>query len=1184
MIKKTTLALLLALPLFAFGQINNMEFGKNRVQFHRFFDDWDEYESENFIAYWYGQGRFVGQATVQMAEMDFEEIQKTLEYRLNDKMEIIVFTDITDLHQSNIGSSETFETKDGTVKVVGEKIFVYFDGDHTHLRQQIRQGIATVFINAMLFGSNLQEVVQNAISLNLPEWFKSGLISYIGTEWSTEEDDRLRDVFLTKKYKNFNRFAIAEPRLAGHAFWFYIAQQFGKANVSNLLYLTRINRSLDDAVMYLFGNAFDPMAIACMDFYKKRYEREALDMKTMASKSLKISNKRKLPIPQVKLSPDGKQIAYVQNEIGKWKVYIQDVSTGKRTLILRGGTRNPFQATDYNYPLLAWNPDNQRFSVVYEKRDIVYFFEKNLKDKKASKPKTVKFNPDAQRVYSIDYLNSKDMIISANIRGFSDLYIFNTFTTNMKQLSNDHWDDLDAVSVNLRGKKGVIFSSNRPNHRWDSEKLDSINPTNKFDLFYKDLEDTSKNLVRLSNSVDADERQPIAVDSTYFSFLSDESGIYNRQMGFLKDIVVRVDTAFFITNSFKEKAEILVMQDSMRKFAVTQKIDSVQIRPVIETIAIVRNNSNSARNILQQSAAPRVGKVAELIYTEGVPKISVKTLQPDTVKDVSFTNYWMWKKRRATIGTTRKKSNDAVMKVVENQQITTPTTPTANPTFNPTTTQQKQDTTPPKKKVDIDNYVFQSEFDNEEKPKTTEITTAAPKPIVEPSPSLEPVSLPPSESATAAALAKANAKPLHQFRPSRITPYRLKFRSDYYTTRMDNGLLFGGLDSYAGTQQQTFSTPPVGILMKGNFKDLLEDYQLEAGIRLPITFNGYEAFAFFDNRKHRLDQRFAIYNRSLKTNDNASTVADTRQTRTQTTLGQYELRYPFDQFQRIQVSTTLRSDRFSSLATDSVTLRTPILKEQRIGARIEWVFDNAIDVDLNIKNGSRAKVWVDWVKRFELDFIDNPTFKFNKGFMGVIGFDARHYERVLKHSVLAVRAAGATSFGEQKTLYILGGVDNQLLATFNNDVTIPAGDYAFQTLAANMRGFQRNIRNGTSNVLINSELRMPIFKYLSQKPLTSNFLRNFQVVGFMDIGTAWHGNNPFNRNNPLNTVVLPRDNNPLTPVILTVNYFKDPIVMSYGVGARILLFGYMLRADYGWGVETRVIQKPKLHIALGTDF
>ena len=33
---------------------------------------------------------------------------------------------------------------------------------------------------------------------------------------------------------------------------------------------------------------------------------------------------------------------------------------------------------------------------------------------------------------------------------------------------------------------------------------------------------------------------------------------------------------------------------------------------------------------------------------------------------------------------------------------------------------------------------------------------------------------------------------------------------------------------------------------------------------------------------------------------------------------------------------------------------------------------------------------------------------------------------------------------------------------------------------------------------------MPIFKYLSQRPLTSNFLRNFQLVGFVDAGTAWN--------------------------------------------------------------------------------
>jgi hypothetical protein len=91
------------------------------------------------------------------------------------------------------------------------------------------------------------------------------------------------------------------------------------------------------------------------------------------------------------------------------------------------------------------------------------------------------------------------------------------------------------------------------------------------------------------------------------------------------------------------------------------------------------------------------------------------------------------------------------------------------------------------------------------------------------------------------------------------------------------------------------------------------------------------------------------------------------------------------------------------------------------------------------------------------------------------------------------------------------------------------------------------------------------------------------LTAFFDIGTAWHGSNPFKNDNPLNTIFLPKDN-PNSPVFVKVNYFKDPVVAGYGVGARVMLFGYMVRADYAWGIETRQIQKPILHIALGTDF
>jgi len=67
----------------------------------------------------------------------------------------------------------------------------------------------------------------------------------------------------------------------------------------------------------------------------------------------------------------------------------------------------------------------------------------------------------------------------------------------------------------------------------------------------------------------------------------------------------------------------------------------------------------------------------------------------------------------------------------------------------------------------------------------------------------------------------------------------------------------------------------------------------------------------------------------------------------------------------------------------------------------------------------------------------------------------------------------------------------------------------------------------------------------------------------------------------LNTTFVTGDN---APVQIKVNYFRDPIVAGYGVGVRSMLFGYFIRLDYGWGIETRVVQDPRWHLAMGMDF
>lgn len=1145
---------------FLFGQGTQVEFGKNRIQYHDGFKEWLQYESVNFIVYFYGEGRNIAHSVVQFAELDYDEIQSILEHRLNDKIEIIVYKDITDLKQSNIGSEETFINTGGQTKIVGNKVFVYFNGDHTHLRQQVREGIATVYMNAMLFGSNLQEIVQNAVMMNLPEWFKLGLVSYVGSNWNTELDNQLRDIILKEKELDFNDFADVNPKLAGHSMWYFISQNYGQSTVSNLLYLTRINRSIDSGFLYVLGTPYKRTSNNWLDYYKKRYRAEVKQMTKPEGRKVKLKNKRKLPLSQVKISPDGKKIVYVANEIGKYKVYLQDIRTGDRKVIHKDGFRNPIQATDYGYPLLAWNPNNMEVAVLYEKRDVakLLLYDINTKDKVVED-----LDPQYQRVYSIDYVNPGQMVFSATVRGFSDIFLYFPTTRQTQRITNDFYDDLDASFVKIRNKKGILFSSNRNDVTLTRLRMDTILPINNFDIFYYDLENKSTELVRVTNTPFANERKPMAVDSTWFTFLSDQSGISNRQYGYLEDYIAYYEQII----SLEDGTEIILHQDSSLSSLDSSLIDTIVLEPVIKQRSINHYASNYDRNILEQHTSPRTGKYVQNIFRNKINTFYVSTLNVDTVivpQTTRFREQQAIFNTSEVIGQNTGPGSESNPIAIEFQ--------TEEPIPNPP--EEKQPVPDKTEKIDIDNYLFQSEFDDEE---------PAPSVTVEEEGESIAIEIPsdPSESiiiGNPQQVAPLESK-IVRFNPSRITPYRLKFRTDFVTTQLDNSLLFGGLDSYAGTRSN-YQTPPPGILFKANFKDLFEDYQFEMGIRIPTTFNGAEYFILFDDKKKRLDKRYAFYRRNLRfTQENINPIIPQRSKET-VFLGQMQVRYPLDIFRSLRATGTLRFDKSFLLATDQNAFNTPTFNEQRLGVKLEYVFDNTLDIAVNIKHGTRYKVYVESLKRFQLDFADNVSFSLNDGFMTVVGFDARHYQRLDKHSILAVRAAGASSFGSERILYFLGGVDNWLIQQFNNTIPFPDQEgFAYQTLASNLRGFRYNIRNGNNFALINAELRVPIFKYFSKR-IRSSFFRNFQVVGFFDVGTAWQGKTPFTDDSPLNTIYIA---NPPT-VNVRVNYFRDPIVAGYGAGIRAMIFGYFIRLDYARGIETRVVQDPRLYLSMGMDF
>ncbi|HRD39592.1 MAG TPA: hypothetical protein PLC65_13240, partial [Bacteroidia bacterium] len=72
------------------------------------------------------------------------------------------------------------------------------------------------------------------------------------------------------------------------------------------------------------------------------------------------------------------------------------------------------------------------------------------------------------------------------------------------------------------------------------------------------------------------------------------------------------------------------------------------------------------------------------------------------------------------------------------------------------------------------------------------------------------------------------------------------------------------------------------------------------------------------------------------------------------------------------------------------------------------------------------------------------------------------------------------------------GVDSWFNPSFDQTINVVKPEqYQFQTLATNMRGFRQNIRNGNNFVVYNTELRWPMFRYLLNRPIKSDFINNF---------------------------------------------------------------------------------------------
>jgi Tol biopolymer transport system component len=1111
----------------AWGQGMYTPFGQNRVQHTRF--DWQFVRAENFDAYFYSGGRELAQFAARTAETRLGDIERIVDHRLSGRVEIICYNTQADLKQGNFGLSDQPINSGGVSKVNANKIFVYFNGNRQHFEQQIISGLALVLINELLFGGNIQERVQNATLLSLPDWYIDGLTGSIASKWNLEHANKLKDLLERKKVKNLNRLVYLDEELAGLSFWNFLIDKYGEEIIPNMVYVTRISRNYESALFYLTGQSMKQVTKDWLKYYQTIFAKED-SLRTLPNDRYKIK-KRLQPYltHHMRVSPKGDNLTLVTNKYGKYKIWNMNTQTGKMKKIHRGGLKYHQMELDVSYPTLAWHPGGEKVSFVHEKKGKVLLTTVDLNTKKKQTTWLVKFD----KVVSMSYADNERLIVMSAIRkGQSDIYIYDTKTARERQLTNDAFDDLYPRFVD--GSSKIIFSSNRNTDSLSFAPPPTITPENNFDIYLLDVEQDGPRMKRLTYTPYINEIQPLEYNNEYYAYLSDFNGIRNRYASRIRseydftELIIKYtdpektpDTLYFdqlpevTSNQFVYEGRTIEIDSNVLAIdTIIHEKDFVYTYPL----------TNYKRNVIAQDISRQTQIQYEIFYTDGRMYVYYGPTEKDIVATGKRVETYPTMSRLKT-GRATSTYQPGMMLWSDRRFIPQKISPAKDKPKEPKKVEKKYD------------YFFVSEFTRPDT-KAEDIKIASP---------FVPM----------AAQSRA-------FKLNAPRFYDVTFFSDKLVTQIDNSVINTYYQPITATGDNLFN-PGLNGMFNVGLVDLLEDYRIVGGFRLAFDLSGIDYFLSYETLKKKLDHKFTFYRQSR------SGAIGQFPTRNLSHEIRYQLSIPFNQVWSLRLSPFVRSDRDIFRAINNASLERADIVTNWGGGKAELVFDNTIPKGMNLWNGTRFKIFYEHYRNILQRDVQ----------LNAWGFDFRHYQKIHRQLIFAFRATYNNSFGPAKVKYILGGVDNWLFPQFNSgNVSMGTENFVFQALATNMRGFQQNIRNGNSFAAINNEIRWPVFSYLFNRPIRSEFLRQFQLVPFYDIGTAWIGSNPYSDENTFNQKIVE-----VAYLKATVINVREPIVMGFGNGFRTKILGYFARFDVAWGVQDfEVAPRPVYHFSLSMDF
>jgi hypothetical protein len=1119
------LVLWVFIVLPAFAQSDQSQFGKNRVQYKNF--NWRYYSSDNFDIYFYEEGQENALIAAKFLEKEFERITDIIGYAPYSKTKIFLYNSNKDLLQSNVGVGGKKYTVGGQTDFVKSQVELAYPGTMSEFKDELVKKISEMLISDMMFGGSLTDMFQSAYLLSLPEWFIQGAARYIAEGWSIEMDDFIREQFQEDNNVKLSKLTGEEAALAGQSVWNFIAVRYGKSSISNILNLTRIIRNEESSIVNTLGIPYRLFLRQWASYYGEMAAQVSESYQFPQEENrVRRKNRRSYSYNQVAFSPDGNYLAYSENYKGRYHVKIKNTKTGKIRTIHSSGYKVIDQDYDPEVPLLSWN-NNQTLGIVgFDKgRNYLWLYNIGAKSKRAISLN--RFN----QVKSMDFNNNGRLaVMSADVNGQNDLFLYNPNRNTFQRITNDIYDDLHPRFI--PNSDQIVFSSNRPEDSlyYANIPAKEVQLNNEiddnFNIFIYSGDDTDSLLNRVTNTISKD-IMPIPLDENTIYYLSDQRGIFNLYKYALQDSLFNQVSNFALSiedydiNFANNSLAFIMLSDEEdyvyleEDFSLDNNIftPKTQRQETIQARLISQRMQNNRTKLREQGLADS----SAIVRPQGFEMDEM--LQDTLIVDVPD-----------SLGA----DNQILLPIPDSLQVSDDVVDTDNYSFE----SPVQDTLKVEGYIDTDNYAFETPADIPQDNVSTDNFR------------FEDGN---TDSGIGNSFLARYRKLQRETRINGPFPYETRFSADNIVTSLTVDPL------------RRF-----GFNIQVQMNDMLENHRFYGGIVQYTDLQSGNIYAEYEYLKNRVDLKARYERDGYLFNGERDIQKYTKN------IFQVGAALPFNVTSRFELNPFYANTYFIDLSQISTSMESTF---HYGGINAGFVFDNTLVTGLKNFEGTRLRAFFTHYQG-----LNDPGKSFSN-----IELDFRHYQKIYRDITFATRVFYGNFFGSNPQQYLLGGMGNWLFFQTDqqeeNDPlqitrNVDNSDIVF-TQFADLRGFNYNKFNGTDVLTFTAELRLPIVRFFYRGPIASNFFRNLEFVGFYDVGSSWTGNSPFSEENSLNTEVI-EDGGPFRAEIKN---FKNPWLQSYGAGVRTVLLGYYLKFDLAYPIEDNIVaDRPRLFLTLGYDF